>query len=104
MGDLTGVLNLLFDIESHKFLGVGIMGKGASELVHIGQTVPSFSGTIEYFIDSEFNYPTLAECYKTAAYGGLNRLEKKVSKRPAKAPGWTPDAVVSKHCGGSCGG
>ena len=75
MGDLTGVLNLLFDIESHKFLGVGIMGKGASELVHIGQTVPSFSGTIENFIDSEFNYPTLAECYKNAAYGSLNRLE-----------------------------
>ena len=75
MGDLTGVLKLLFDIESHKLLGVGIMGEGASELVHIGQTVLSFDGTIEYFIDSVFNYPTLAECYKTAAFDGLNRLE-----------------------------
>ena len=75
MGDLTGVLKLLFDIESHKLLGVGILGEGASELVHIGQTVLSFGGTIEYFIDSVFNYPTLAECYKTAAFDGLNRLE-----------------------------
>jgi len=75
MGDVTGILKLLFDIDSHKLLGVGILGEGASELVHIGQTVLSFGGTIEYFIDSVFNYPTLAECYKTAAFDGLNRLE-----------------------------
>jgi len=75
MGDLTGVLKLLFDIESHKLLGVGIMGEGASELLHIGQTVLSFGGTIEYFIDPVFNYPTLVECHKTAAFDGLNRLE-----------------------------
>ncbi len=61
MGDFTGVLKLQFDIESHKLLGVGIMGEGASELVHIGQIVLSFGGTIEYFINSVFNYPTLAE-------------------------------------------
>ena len=47
MGDLTDMLKLLFDIESHKLLGVGILGEGASELVHIGQTVLSFGGTIE---------------------------------------------------------
>jgi NAD(P) transhydrogenase len=75
MGDVTGLLKLLFDVESHRLLGVGILGEGASELVHIGQTVLSFGGTIEYFIDSVFNYPTLAECYKTAAFDGLNRLE-----------------------------
>ena len=75
MSDVTGILKLLFDIESHKLLGVGILGEGASELVHIGQTVLSFGGTIEYFIDSVFNYPTAAECYKTAAFDGLNRLE-----------------------------
>jgi NAD(P) transhydrogenase len=75
MGDVTGILKLLFDIESHRLLGVGILGEGASELVHIGQTVLSFGGTIEYFIDSVFNYPTLAECYKTAAFDGLNRLD-----------------------------
>ena len=51
------------------------MGEGASEPVYIGQTVLSFGGEIEYFIDSVFNHPTLAECYKTAAFDGLNRLE-----------------------------
>ena len=75
MGDSTGLLKLLFDIDSHRLLGVGILGEGASELVHIGQTVINFGGTIEYFIESVFNYPTLAECYKTAAFDGLNRLE-----------------------------
>jgi len=75
MGDLTGMLNLLFVTESHKLLGVGILGEGASELVHIGETVLSFVGTIEYFIDSAFNHPTLAEYYKTAAFNGFNRLE-----------------------------
>jgi len=75
MGDLTGVLKLLFDIELHKILSVGIMGKGASELAHIGQTVLSFDSTIEYFIDSIFNFPTLVEFYKTVAFDGLNRLE-----------------------------
>ena len=75
MGDVTGILKSLFDIESHRFLGVGILGEGASELVHIGQTVLGFGGTIEYFVDSVFNYPTLAECYKTAAFDGLNQLE-----------------------------
>ena len=48
MGNLSGVLNLLFNIESYKFLGVEIRGEGASELVHIGQTVLSFGGNIEY--------------------------------------------------------
>jgi NAD(P) transhydrogenase len=75
MGDSTGLLKLLFDIETHKLLGVGILGEGASELVYIGQAVLSFGGTIEYFIDSVFNYPALAEYYKAAAFDGLNRLE-----------------------------
>jgi NAD(P) transhydrogenase len=50
------------------------MGEGASELVHIGQAVLSFGGTIDYFINTVFNYPTLAECYKVAAFDGINRL------------------------------
>ena len=50
------------------------MGEGASELVHIGQAVMSHNGSIDYFINSVFNFPTLAECYKTAAFDGLNRL------------------------------
>ena len=55
-------------------LGVHIMGEGASELIHIGQAVLSFGGSIDYFINTVFNYPTLAECYKVAAFDGINRL------------------------------
>jgi NAD(P) transhydrogenase len=54
--------------------GVHIIGEGASELIHIGQEVLSFGGTIDYFIETVFNYPTLAECYKVAAFDGINRL------------------------------
>ena len=74
IGDSTGMLKLLFHMETRKLLGVGILGEGASELVHIGQAVLAMGGTIDYFVDTVFNYPTLAECYKTAAFDGINRL------------------------------
>jgi NAD(P) transhydrogenase len=74
IGDTTGLLKLIFELESHRLLGVHIIGEGASELVHIGQAVLSFAGPVEYFVNTVFNYPTLAECYKTAAFDGLNRL------------------------------
>jgi NAD(P) transhydrogenase len=75
IGDSTGLLKILFHIETREILGVSILGEGASELIHIGQAVMAHSGTIDYFVDTVFNYPTLAECYKTAAFDGLNRLE-----------------------------
>jgi len=74
MGDDSGMLKLIFDAESRKLLGVCIIGEGASELIHIGQVVLAMGGTIDYFINTVFNYPTLAECYKTAALDGVNRL------------------------------
>jgi NAD(P) transhydrogenase len=74
IGDETGLLKLIFHLETHEVLGVHIMGEGASELVHIGQAVMTFGGTVEFFINNVFNYPTLAECYKTAAFDGINRL------------------------------
>jgi NAD(P) transhydrogenase len=74
MGDDSGMLKLIFDVESRKLLGVCIIGEGASELIHIGQVVLAMGGTIDYFINTVFNYPTLAECYKTAALDGVNRL------------------------------
>lgn len=74
IGDQTGLLKLLFHLEDRRLLGVHIIGEGAAELVHIGQAVLSFGGPIDYFIDNVFNYPTLAECYKTAAFDGINRL------------------------------
>jgi NAD(P) transhydrogenase len=55
-------------------LGVHIIGEGATELVHIGQAVLAHGGTVDYFIDTVFNYPTLAEAYKTAAFDWINRV------------------------------
>jgi NAD(P) transhydrogenase len=55
---------------------VHIIGEGAAELVHIGQAVMTLGGVVDYFIDSVFNYPTLAECYKAAAFNGINRLAR----------------------------
>ena len=74
LGDTIGMLKLVFHRENHKLLGVHIIGEGASELIHIGQTVMAFGGTVDYFINTVFNYPTLAECYKTAAFDGINRI------------------------------
>ena len=74
IGDRTGLLKLIFHTETRKLLGVSIIGEGATELIHIGQAVLSYNGDIDYFVDTVFNYPTLAECYKTAALDGINRL------------------------------
>ncbi len=75
-GDTTGRLKLIFHRETKQILGVHIIGEGASELLHIGQAVMILGGTVEYFVDTVFNYPTLAECYKAAAFNGLNKLSK----------------------------
>ena len=71
---MTGLLKLIFHGETRRLLGVHIIGEGASELIHVGQAVLSFDGKIDYFIETVFNYPTLAECYKVAAFDGINRL------------------------------
>lgn len=74
LGDEIGLLKILFHLETHRILGVHALGEGASELIHIGQAAMALGGTIEYFRDTVFNYPTLAECYKVAAYNGMNKL------------------------------
>jgi NAD(P) transhydrogenase len=73
-GDTTGRLKLIFHRETRDLLGVHIIGEGASELLHIGQAVLILKGTMDYFVETVFNYPTLAECYKMAAFNGLNKL------------------------------
>jgi NAD(P) transhydrogenase len=73
-GDYTGLLKLLFHRETRQLLGVHAIGEAATEIVHIGQAVMAHGGTIEYFRDTVFNYPTMAECYKVAALDGLNKL------------------------------
>lgn len=75
-GDTTGRLKLIFHRDTRKVLGVHIIGEGAAELVHIGQAVMTLDGTVDYFVETVFNYPTLAECYKVAAFNGLGRLSR----------------------------
>jgi NAD(P) transhydrogenase len=74
LGDEAGMLKLLFDPETHKLLGVHALGQRATEIIHIGQAVLFYGGSVEYFRDMVFNYPTLAEAYKVAALDGLNKL------------------------------
>ncbi len=74
IGLREGMLKMLFSIETQKLLGVHIIGEGATELVHIGQAVISLGGTLDYFVQTVFNYPTLAEAYKVAALDAYNRM------------------------------
>ncbi|MCB0319297.1 MAG: Si-specific NAD(P)(+) transhydrogenase [Bdellovibrionales bacterium] len=74
LGDENGMLKLLIHRESLEILGVHIIGEYATELIHIGQAVMALKGDLRYFRDTVFNYPTLAECYKVAAYDGYNKI------------------------------
>ena len=74
LGDDTGLLKLLFHRETREVLGVHIIGTDASELVHVGQAAMAFGGTLDYFVNNVFNYPTFAECYKVAALDAYNKL------------------------------
>jgi NAD(P) transhydrogenase len=74
LGDDIGMLKLLFHRDSHQLLGVHAIGERAAEIIHIGQSVMACASPIEYFVNTVFNYPTLAEAYKIAAFDGLNKL------------------------------
>lgn len=74
VGDAAGILKLLFHRETRGLLGVHILGTSATELVHIGQAVIGLGGTLDYFVETVFNYPTFAECYKVAALDGFNKV------------------------------
>ena len=73
VGDDKGLLKLLFHAQSGKLLGTHIIGEGATEIVHIGQAVMGHQGTLDFFVNNAFNYPTLAEAYKVAALDVANR-------------------------------
>ena len=76
LGDSARVhlVTRIFHRQTRKLLGVHCIGEHATEIVHIGQAVMAHNGTIDYFRDTVFNYPTMAECYKVAAFDGLNKL------------------------------
>ena len=74
MGLDTGMLKMIFSMKTRRLLGVHIVGEGATELIHIGQAVLNLKGTVDYFVENTFNYPTLAEAYKIAGLDAWNRL------------------------------
>jgi NAD(P) transhydrogenase len=88
MGVEHGMLKMLVSLKTRRLLGVQIVGEGATELIHIGQAVMNLKGTVDYFIENTFNYPTLAEAYKIAGLDAFNRMpipqEFKVDAKKAK--------------------
>ena len=76
MGLNAGMMKMIFSIKTRRLLGVHIVGEGATELVHIGQAVLNLKGTVDYFIENTFNYPTLAEAYKIAGLDAWNRMAR----------------------------
>lgn len=94
-GEIDGMVKLVFDAKTKELLGAHIIGQDATDLVHIPQFVMSRGGTIDEFIDAVFNYPTLSECLKYAAYDGLQKLARRVSAplvqtSPSLPPGARP--------------
>ena len=87
MGLNSGMMKMIFSLKTRRLLGVHIVGEGATELIHIGQAVLNLKGTIDYFIENTFNYPTLAEAYKIAGLDAWNRMA-----RLAAAPAVTAEA------------
>jgi NAD(P) transhydrogenase len=77
MGLDSGFMKMIFSLETRRLLGVHIVGEGATELIHIGQAVLNLGGTLDYFVENTFNYPTLAEAYKIAALDAWNRMPQK---------------------------
>lgn len=86
IGEKDGLLKLVFEVPSRKLLGVHIIGERATELVHIGQMAMAAGATIDLFIDSVFNFPTLSEAYKYAAYDGLGNLARREARSDAGTP------------------
>lgn len=96
IGDQTGMLKVLFHRQSLELLGVHCIGENATEIIHIGQAVMELGGTLNYFRDAVFNYPTMAECYKVAAFDGLNKLRlDQVQLAPAAAAHAVPSSAAT---------
>lgn len=75
-GSHTGMVKIIFHKETLEILGVHVIGRGATEVIHIGQVAMSFGAKIDYFIDQIFNYPTYAEGYRVAALNGYNKVKR----------------------------
>ncbi|MEP6990506.1 MAG: Si-specific NAD(P)(+) transhydrogenase [bacterium] len=82
LGDVEGFVKIIFHREDQRVLGVTIVGETACELIHVGMTVIAFGGTLDFFIQAAFNFPSLADAYKYAAYDGLQRLQRRHARMP----------------------
>jgi len=82
LGDTDGFVKLVFHREDQRILGVTIVGETACELIHIGMTVIAFGGSLDFFIQAAFNFPSFADAYKYAAYDGLQRLQRRHARTP----------------------
>jgi NAD(P) transhydrogenase len=82
LGETDGFVKIIFHPDDQRILGVTIVGESACELIHVGMSVIAFNGTLDYFIQAAFNYPSLADAYKYAAYDGLQRLQKRHARMP----------------------
>lgn len=87
IGDTEGFVKLVFNPDDLRILGVSVVGEGACELIHVAACVMSFGGTLDYFIQGVFNYPTFSDAYKYAAYDGLQALAKRRAKMPGLPSG-----------------
>ncbi|MEP6999015.1 MAG: Si-specific NAD(P)(+) transhydrogenase [bacterium] len=85
LGDTDGFVKIIFHADDRRVLGVTIVGETACELIHIGMTVIAFGGTLDYFIQAAFNFPSFADAYKYAAYDGLQRLQRRLARMPGLA-------------------
>jgi NAD(P) transhydrogenase len=85
LGDDSGMFKMIFHRDDRRLLGAHCIGTGATELIHIGQAVLGLGGGLDYFLKTVFNYPTLAECYKVAAYNAANKLQYVHCKAPPTA-------------------
>ena len=82
LGDVDGFVKLLFDPGDQRVLGVSIVGEGACELIHVGMTVIALEGTLDFFIQAAFGFPSLSDAYKYAAYDGLQQLQRRRARTP----------------------
>jgi NAD(P) transhydrogenase len=92
LGATEGFVKLVFRPEDQHLLGVTIVGEGACELIHVGMTVLAYGGTLDYFIQAAFTFPSLADTYKYAAYDGLQRLQRRMARLPGR-PSLAREAV-----------
>ena len=92
IGEMEGFIKVLFDPGSLRILGCTVVGEGASELIHVVSCAMHFGATIDLFIQTVFNYPTLGESFKYAAYDGLQRMQK----RMASIPGMRMSSAIAR--------